>query len=856
MRSSCASLSPVLARHGFPGRYVDVFTAARASVISPPQPRPSPATITRDQLIALGRAAASSPTGGYRFVPLAIRALAGHPDDVQVRLLLAAAYVRLGLRTPAGEQIAALPVVVQADPGVEALLRAARQMPDDLVRESALHATLDHNLRALRARGISVDVDPPGEPDPSQVGLEEVFRASDGNVLRRRDGQWLRFEDDLGTARAFQFPALDAGGVQGPVTLDGIGSLWLLLRLSELTPARSDGYQPRINIVQADEAEFLDVLSVCDLSGVLSQERVRLFVGPDAGARFAADLTGRLHLMIAGPVVSGGTQRTPVDPPVGETIDEALRRQARLLDQLTGRVRSHYAGLDRNSWTVRFRGGSHAAGSDRPLRVLLPTTLHSTFVRHSAADLAEALRSRGCEVEVLIEPDSASLLSTVAYLEAFDRFRPDLVVLMNYTRANLAGAIPDGVPCVCWIQDAMPHLYDAATGRAQGPLDFIAGHAPAVLSREFGYPSERMIPTPVVASGTKFHAGPVEPMLRKRLECEVAYASHHSETPDRLHRRLVAEAGHPGVARALEDLYPQIAGIVARSGWHLLQPEIRGAVEGAVTRLSGPAPDPRLRARLINNYAMPLADRLLRHQTLAWTASIARRRGWRFMIHGRGWDDPEADAALAEFAAGELPHDDALRASYQCAAAHLHVSVHWMYHQRVMECALAGGLPLCRRKGDDLALLEAHVVNHVTREASPVATMLTPDRPLVYDVISHPESARLAALLQRLEHPRANRSRMYIPGSWARECLEAWHGGPAPSDAAWLLGDWAQTTYADEAGLERVLIQAVESPRWRADAAAGIRARVERQYTYERAAARLLEGVVWGLATEGVARNR
>ncbi len=396
----------------------------------------------------------------------------------------------------------------------------------------------------------------------------------------------------------------------------------------------------------------------------------------------------------------------------------------------------------------------------------------------------------------------------------------------------------------------MPHLYDAAIGRAQGPLDFVAGHAPRALLKDFGYPRERMMPTPVVASTAKFHAAPAESSLRRALECEIAYVSHHSETPGRLHERLTAEAGHAGVARVLEGLYPKIAEIVSRSGWHLMQADIRTTVDEASARLPGALTDPKLRSRLINNYAMPVADRMLRHQTLAWAATIAHRRGWRLKIHGRGWEGPLADPAFAEFASGELPHEEALRASYQCAKVHLHVSIHWMYHQRVMECALSGGLPLCRRKGDDLALLEAHVVNRVTKEGVAVATMLTEDRPRLYNVISHPESARLTGMLQRLGHPRGNAMRLYIPDRWEQESLEAWQGQVASSDAAWLVGDWDQTTFACEAGLERAVERAVDRPRWRENAAAGIRGRVERLYTYDVASAKLIDSVSKALEDE------
>src|SRR5262249_16387321 len=101
----------------------------------------------------------------------------------------------------------------------------------------------------------------------------------------------------------------------------------------------------------------------------------------------------------------------------------------------------------------------------------------------------------------------------------------------------------------------------------------------------------------------------------------------------------------------------------------------------------------RARALVLRTYAFPMADRMLRHQTAAWAASLARERGWRLRLYGRGWDTA---AAFEEFARPGIAHGEALRACYRAAAAHLHVSAHTLTHQRVMECALSGGLPLCR----------------------------------------------------------------------------------------------------------------------------------------------------------------
>jgi hypothetical protein len=174
--------------------------------------------------------------------------------------------------------------------------------------------------------------------------------------------------------------------------------------------------------------------------------------------------------------------------------------------------------------------------------VLLPISRYSTFVKHSAADLAEAFIAMGHDARVLTEPDDHSRLASPAYLRAFAEFRPDLVVLINYTRHHMGQAIVPGVPVVCWIQDAMPHLFNPQAGAAQGELDFLAGYLPTELFDRFAYPRARTLFSPVTASATKFHPTPPSADDVQRMTCEIAYVSHQSEAPDVFCERMIAAA--------------------------------------------------------------------------------------------------------------------------------------------------------------------------------------------------------------------------------------------------------------------------------------------------------------------------
>lgn len=812
--------------------------APSAGPLAAAPPPPPTALISRDHLIRLGQS--SKP---WTFIPAALQALAAVRSDDGLRLLLAANYARLHLRTGAQEQLALLSPGARAEPNIAALSALLPQLPDDRVSAAERIRLCRANLDALRSRGapLTFEFSSRVAAWSAQAQCVECFRTGDGNIVRR-DGQgaWRRFTDDASIARTLALPPTPPGAYPKPWVLEGLDPPWLFQRLVAANPRRPGGYWPRINVLQADIDEFLDGLSLADLTAELSEDRVHLFLGDRAAADLADDLDRRCATQIYGPTLISSSVRVGVHPPADQVVEAAAGRQLQEENHLLSAVSELYEGRDRAWWSRRFadaRAGRDGGGE--PLRVLVPTCLYSTFIRHSAADLAGALEAAGCRSRILIEPDDTSILSSVAYLRETLDFQPDLIVLINYTRAHLNIGLPQNVPCVCWIQDAMPHLFDAQVGRRQTDLDFLAGHTHNALFDTFGYSRVRAAAFPVVASADKFHTGSVDAALRKRLECEIALVSHHSEIPESLHQRLCAEAAAtPAMVRTFESLYPQVRSLTDQAARSPVLPALRDLALAAARAVLARVPDDRTLAILLNQYAMPLADRLIRHQTLAWAADIAEKRAWRLKIHGRGW---ETHPRFARYAAGPLEHGEELRASYQCAAVHLHASVHWCYHQRVMECALSGGLPLCRRKEDDLSLLWAYTALAVADRTEPFASKLDGRRTTCYRACDSADAMRLTALLQRLGHPHAASPTVALSAEQLDACRHAWQSLPMDPGAAWLLGDLAESTFADPAGLERAIDRAITLPAWRRNLSEGIAARTRAHFTSESAAMRILD---------------
>ncbi|MBA4039419.1 MAG: hypothetical protein C0468_03700 [Planctomyces sp.] len=707
---------------------------------------------------------------------------------------------------------------------------------------------------------------------------------------------WTRLRNDALTLSRVAIPA-DVPRQAQTVYLDGLTPPGVLRRAMQATPKNPDGSQSRVVAVVADPLALLDALCVEPLGRELTDPRLALFLGPEALGHLAAWLDSRARYIIGGAVV-GPEPSAPGSGTVAAVLAEALRKQALRTLAARARVAALYPpSATPAQWAARFARAADAppqphaapahpapaaapseptnaaAPADQaqpadlpqpdgpvheqggPLRVLIPTCRFSTYIRHASDDLASALRSLGHAAGTLVEPDDHTRLSPLAYLEAVEQARPDMIVLINYTRASMPSLMPDAVPFVCWLQDAMPHLFTPEAGAAQGELDFAVGYCFPELFARFGWPIQRAMASVLAVCPRKFDArAPHPPELAARLACDVAMVTHQSETPEALVQRVTEESAQgprqagDAIARVRDAVHGAFA--AGHTDW---SGEAIDALTARALAPMGPAvATPETIARVAHTLARPLADRILRHQSAAWAASIAKRRGWSFCLHGRGWD---RHPILAPYARGELPHGDALRTSYAVAKAHLHAAPGTYLHQRVIECALSGGLPLVRATAACLREVLDHAV---------YAAALTPGlerlgaRDGVYELplIDSPHCAAVVAQAQRLglsTAPWVTDGLVRLPEGFVRRCKAhpAWVA--RQHHEAWLIGDLAQSTFASEAQLETLLEAAVTRPQRRAAMSAAMAARAHRSLTMPSLAGRVVRFVGQSLDTGAAA---
>lgn len=804
--------------------------------------------VTRAEIVALAPRA-------WQFLGPALAALRVAPQDHEIRVHAVLALARLGLVTLARELAATVAPEIRGLAQVAPLLRAIPETSDDVIDAETLARVARANLGAILSRPERVYGATPEELErafeawTATVGEREWYRASNGCVVRRVRGswapeQWWGLADTRGAAEAFAAQHLRVSAASGqdamtgPYTVEGVDPPWILERV--LAATQDDvgvaGYRPRVGVVQREAGEFLDGLAQADLSALLGAARVEFFVGEGAGASFSARVSSMVDTINTGPCIVTSGIRTRAVPRADETIEGARAARQGEIRAGAERAAAMYAGRDAAWWADRYRAALSGAGE--PLRVLIPTCLYSTFVRHASDDLARAIRRAGMDARVLIEPDHSSRLSASGYLRAIEAHRPDLIVLINYTRGQISPHIPRNIPWLTWIQDAMPHLLSPEIGPSLGGFDFLVGHIFSELVQKFGVARERCLAMPVVADAEKFHAGPVgrgdaAEGGEARLRCDVAYVSHQSETPDALHERLIrAGAVAPAYLPALERIRARVAEIVSVGLFEPgvsrgMQGRIKDAVAAALADAGGGEPDAKTLAAVVRVHALPLAERTMRHRTLESAARICARRGWTMRLFGNGW---ASHPTLSGLASGALEHGEDLRASYRAARCHLHVSLTAPVHQRVMECALSGGLPLVRLHADGLSATHLRACRSAARARAP-HRLDHEEGWIGWDAIDHPALAAWVALRQRLGMPTTDA--VYFRPHWMENLELMDLLLPRELDPANLLVDPAETAFWDDASLERVIERAVTDEGWRATRSAAIASRVRRSMTHD-----------------------
>ncbi len=689
-------------------------------------------TTTVDELLALGRRGELGP-----FVTGATAVLSqGEPHD-ELRFLLMRRLAEVGLLRRAAALGEGLSESVRQQPAFAALRRQlAATRHDGQIAWSRFNQPFEANLAAAREhRDFADDVAAAWRAERRFLELHQTAHGLYQVFDRRidREGGWRpRFANHVPQPPAAELAAQLNGRIPPAMAIEGIG---LGHHLPWLHAATANTFLGASAVLYQIEPSWLGVAVAFHLSdwrALLADERVRFCLGPEAFDVLAKIIEDDMTNAPPQAVVRAGLWGPP---PNGTGLTPLLEKlgarvQARCMT-LREAVETKYAGRDRRWWQQRYRDAVH--GNAPPLRVLGVTCRFTTVLQYSMRDTIRAFDALGCPTRLLIEPSNHARLTPETILSTIRDFEPDLVLMIDHTRAGQRDGVTDNIPFVTWIQDRLPWLCDRQTGEAMGPLDFCMGFGRNELSEGYGYPADQFLeckmatdPAVFFDEGVDIEAvlagdGPLEP--DSPYACDVAFATNRGRAPDAVHNEFRTHCD-AGMQRLIDAMYEELIALAQH-----------GDLNGGLDKYAyldrsaaalGIQLGPPQREPLVNTFIHPIVDQLIRRQTIEWTARWADATGHVFRLYGNGWD---THPTFSTYAAGYLKHGPELGRAVRAARVNLHAGCNNAMHQRVLDGLAAGGFLLLRR----------HAVDYSDRSARPVNEALCEGRVKPGDTVCWPE---------------------------------------------------------------------------------------------------------------------
>jgi hypothetical protein len=617
------------------------------------------------------------------FVDLAYRYLAGVPQDPPIVLELLRALVELGLGGPARELLDTRPDVAMAGDAA-ALRRALEDLPDAAVPWAAQRQRFAANLDACLASRPHLH--------PLRADLEtavdglELSRTAGGalHLGRPRPGLLREWVPGFGPGGAdtMNLP-LDAAGPA--VAVIGTGLSPLAQRVHAATRPDGDGTAPPLFVLDDDLARAAAWLHALDLAEMLADERVGVFLGPEALAAYERFLLEHNDLLI--PEVC-----------LVPAWAEAAGRQAQTIAQRVAEQRSRSSSdlAERLAQRARQRSIADWAGRLRPGATVLGFASRSTtMLQYSMRDIGHALEALGYRFRLVIERADHCRHTALTTSRAVWETDPALIVLINHFRHEQPQALGAG-PVLSWVQDPTEVVLSKQTGESIGPLDFVCGYYRRQCTTRLCYPPQRFFQAPLAVSTRVFHDAPVGADDEKRYACDLMYVGHLHHTVEE-HLARWRSTVPPGLRSLLEQLQHEVTGRCER-GEHLAHPnDARGLTRAAADDLGVRVEDEALE-QLAHYFVFRLNDILFRRETLTWAARWAEGTDRSLRIYGKGW---ERDPELGAYAAGPIEHGEPLRRAYRSTRLALQTMPSGFKHQRAFEAIASGCLVLGRAVAAD-----------------------------------------------------------------------------------------------------------------------------------------------------------
>jgi hypothetical protein len=591
---------------------------------------------------------------------------------------------------------------------------------------------------------------------------------------------------------------------------EDLGWLWNGLYNLPCEKTSAPGFRQPLFFLVKNLERFWAILHIQDCQQMLADQRVRFFFGDDCAGQFEQSL--HEDSLCPWPKLSVTIDTTiwPAGVSLETVIARARERQSNDLVALLNEIH-----LDPNKPTPQSLASRFNSG--QPLRIMGLTSRYTTFLQYSMRDWLAGLSRLGHHTQLLIEEHDHQNANNLVIARACHQFKPDLIIAIDHARPTLFGVLDD-IPVVMWVQDRLPHIYDAKTGAAQGPLDYVIGYSRQELTQRFNYPAARFMPAMVGVNDQRFVPRELTQSEKDRYGCDVSFVSHASTPAEKIIQHEIDQQQMPQAKALLDYIFQQVRAIYEAGGFvsngHVLSRMVDDALAKWNLRAN--------REPLMDLFIHKVNNALFRHQAIRWAAAS----GANLHLYGNGWDKhPE----FARFARGPADNQDQLPIIYQASAINLQVTPFGAVHQRLLDGLVAGGFFLLRSvTADELEILRKQIWDWCQSHG------VTSGQQMLQRC-----DDRLTALLFRFKALWALDPRADIDYFYAGLEEAAMDNFQRTANTMWI--ESPRVTFSTQQELTNKIKHFLANPQERRDIVQSMRQRVLETHTYESISRRMLE---------------
>lgn len=376
------------------------------------------------------------------------------------------------------------------------------------------------------------------------------------------------------------------------------------------------------------------------------------------------------------------------------------------------RVKNYYA-----SDEFRQRLRSVADGRIMP-RILVVTCRWTTFLKYCAHDFRRAFEKLGCETRWIIEEDDVQHHSVALDWREFEQFKPDVVFSVSHARPtspyaprqlSFIGYIQDRVGAIFKLPDLTEHIQPHDLFACQ------AGHLQSYLHSK-NVPRHQTFVLPVPADENIFHPLPQDHPRAERFTVDISFVKHGHPHPDVVYQKFLdqylAPTPNQKLAKKLKIILDQLYQNCRNTG--AKHPAEKDMLEFVMSCITDTADDNFRKQiqHLVILFNIKVCTAAWRAQFLeALAASNLQAR-----LYGKNW---QQYPALQHLSHGPAAHKEELNCVYNFSRINLHINNVNTMHQRLVECALAGGF-----------IMTAYIPPD--KDWEPASNYFEPDKELVF----------------------------------------------------------------------------------------------------------------------------